>query len=104
MAALAVQILGLGLGLAGWRLSWVDIPVASPAGMVENGWQCAAAVSVVGTLGLVPGLLLLVEEGEVGVVEQVELVGKFLDLVSLRAVMEERWRRVFGDLLLLVEY
>ena len=33
----------------------------------------------------------MVEDGEVGVVEQVELVGKFLDLlVSLRAVMEER--------------
>ena len=48
--------------------------------------------SCVGTLGLVPGLLLVVEEGEVGVVEQLELVGKFLDsLVSQRAVMEERW-------------
>ena len=98
MAALALQILGLGLSLAGWRLSWVDTPVASPAGTVENGWQCAAAAAVVGTLGLVPGLLLVVEDGEVGVVEQVELVGKFLDLlVSLRAVMEERWWRTFGD-------
>ena len=92
MAALAVQILGLELGLTGWRLSWVDIPVASPAGTVGDGWQCAAAVGVVGTLGLVLGLLLVVEEGEVGVVEQLELVDKFLDsLVSLRAVMEERW-------------
>ena len=98
MAALAVQILGLGLGLAGWRLSWVDTPVASPAGTVESGWQCAAAAAVVETLGLVPGLPLVVEDGEVGVVEQVELVGKFLDLlVSLRAVMEERWWRTFGD-------
>ena len=97
MAALAVQILGLGLGFAGWRLSWVDTPVASPAGTVESGWQCAAAAAVVGTLGLVPGLLLVVEDGEVGVVEQVELVGKFLDLVSLRAVMEESWWRTFGD-------
>ena len=92
MAALAVQILGLELGLAGWRLSWVDTLVASPAGTVGDGWRCAAAAGVVGTLGLVPGLLLVVEEGEVGVVEQVELVGKFLDsLVLLRAVMEERW-------------
>ena len=79
MATLAVQILGLGLGLAGWRLSWVDTPVASPAGTVGDGWRCAAAAGVVGTLGLVPGLLLVVEEGEVGVVEQLELVGKFLD-------------------------
>ena len=92
MAALAVQILSLGLGLAGWRLSWVDTPVASPAGTVGDGWWCAAVAGVVRTLGLVPGLLLVVEEGEVGVVEQLELVGKFLDsLVSLRAVMEERW-------------
>ena len=60
MAALAVQILGLGLGLAGWRLGWVDTPVASPAGMVESGWQCAAAAAVVETLGLVPGLPLVV--------------------------------------------
>ena len=97
MAAMAVQILSLRLGLAGWRLSWVDTPVASPAGMVESGWQCAAAAAVVETLGLVPGLPLVVEDGEVGVVEQVELVGKFLDLVSLRAVMEERWWRTFGD-------
>ena len=90
MAALAVQI--LGLGLAGWRLSWVDTPVASLAGTVGDGWRCAAAAGVVGTLGLVPGLLLVVEEGEVGVVERLGLVGKFLDsLVSQRAVMEERW-------------
>ena len=92
MAALAVQILGLELVLAGWRLSWVDTPVASPAGTVGDSWRCSVAAGVVGTLGLVPGLLLVVEEGEVGVVEQLELVGKFLDsLVSLRAVMEERW-------------
>ena len=66
--------------------------MASPAGTVGDGWRCAAAAGVVGTLGLVLGLLLVVEEGEVGVVEQLELVGKFLDsLVSLRAVMEERW-------------
>ena len=97
MAALALQILGLGLSLAGWRLSWVDTPVASLAGAVESGWQCAAVAAVVETLGLVPGLPLVVEDGEVGVVEQVELVGKFLDLVSLRAVMEERWWRTFGD-------
>ena len=98
MAALAVQILGLGLILAGWRLSWVDTPVASPAGTVGSGWQCAGAATVVETLGLVPGLPLVVEDGEVGVVKQVELVGKFLDLlVSLRAVMEESWWRTFGD-------
>ena len=98
MAALAVQILSLKLGLAGWRLSWVDTPMVSPAGTVGDGWQCAAAAAVVETLGLVPGLPLVVEDGEVGVVEQVELVGKFLDLlVSLRAVMEERWWGTFGD-------
>ena len=92
MAALAVQILGLELVLAGWRLSWVDTPVASPAGTVEDGWRCAAVAGVVGTLGLVPGLLLVVEEGEVGVVERLGLVGTFLDsLVLQRAVMEARW-------------
>ena len=92
MAALAVQILGLELVLAGWRLGWVDTPVASPAGTVGDGWRCAVAAGVVGTLGFVPGLLLVVGEGEVGVVEQLGLVGMFLDsLVSQRAVMEVRW-------------
>ena len=66
--------------------------MVSPAGTIGDGWRCAAVVGVVGTLGLVPGLLLVVEEGEVGVVEQLGLVGTFLDsLVSQRAVMEERW-------------
>ena len=92
MAALAVQILGLELVLAGWRLGWVDISVVSPAGTVEDGSQCAAVAEVVLTLGLVPGLLLVVEEGEVGVVKRLGLVGTFLDsLVSQRAVMEARW-------------
>ena len=66
--------------------------MASPAGTVRDGWRCAAAAGGVGTLGLVPGLLLVVGEGEVGVVERLGLVGTFLDLlVSQRAVMEERW-------------